>query len=1167
MRILGKLKKTFLVFFAALFILAALPLYLPDFYDVKAAGSTVDLATSTNFNVRFDGAAEDDYLSEYGTDLIDVNDNGLDDVVLMTPFGDNNTRNNSGSIYMIYDSLLDDFTGTGNTVDLATSTNWNIRIDGASALARLGYGHVKFFDIDGDNKKDLILPAARETVGGQVDAGAVYIVLGDRLDDFVGTGNTLDLATSTNYYLRIEGSTFCGGGVPGSVLGDVAGGGRLGYYSMDVGDYDDDNISDLVLGAPFCDIGDLNTNQGAVYLIPGSRLDDFSGTGNTMSVETSTNWSHVFVGTDQDDEIGWRSTSVIDINEDGIDDVVFGNFDGMMITLSTLLDDFPGTGNELLTNGTGTADSWSYKFETSGSSYWGKNENIFADFDDNGSLDLAVGSHVTNSNGTAAGAVYIYFDINDSGGLVDGEEGPAVAINPFTRYDLRIAGAAEQDRLRTTIPNYRNNNGDLTGDGKRDLVLVANLADNNSRSASGSVYVIDNNIFAGYKGSTNARITLGDSSNYTVRYDGAAAGDHLGMWNTTVSDINSDGINDLIMGARNSDFNSRSESGSAYIIYGAAESAGSQSCPSNVRSYFHIGDLGRVESGSYAVDLLNNTNTQNYFKYSAYINGDTNRPFDGEITLTKPDLSELVSSTADEAHVGGEATGTYTIEARSLDDTLCDSTTITVEANPTAGTIDPPTGITATTVGGGTDVTVTPSVATEDLYVRDNAGDIVAQIQVDLTTGRDWRAMVVTKDDAPSESTVNGKAVLHFPGGASAIPGNTNSDFILYVERDADDDFVRICPGAESLTDVTRTCANGVNLDVGTNGQYTVTQDTIESRDVWVIDGVTGTGGISVDTAGGVDLTLTPNEMATDSSQLVCASYLPTNGEFVAAEEIRFSFTPALAGAPSSTDLDADDDTTNDGSFTTLSTTQAIYTFSGSTTQSNVTGIDLCLTFPSSLSQASYSVSFSDSGGAFGAALLHVGDDNDVTVTLEVIPTLSFNIRSLDDSTDTNTCDLGTIDTSTTPNTDTTDDGAGECGYGLAIGTNATGGFQVQITSDGDLDNASSSILNAAEDDSIAAGTEAYGLVNITAAQSGRNGGTGDYDQSITEDGTFGDDADFTPVPQTPTNFVSYTDGIQYASGTDATDLTTVMHGMTVGAGTPAGLYQQIVTYTVTVTF
>lgn len=215
--------------------------------------------------------------------------------------------------------------------------------------------------------------------------------------------------------------------------------------------------------------------------------------------------------------------------------------------------------------------------------------------------------------------------------------------------------------------------------------------------------------------------------------------------------------------------------------------------------------------------------------------------------------------------------------------------------------------------------------------------------------------------------------------------------------------------------------------------------------------------------------------------------------------------------------------------------------------------------------QASYAFGMVTSGGDFGAALQYVGDDNDVTVTANVTPSLSFNIRTLADDADTNICDLGTVTTTSLPNGDlTVDAGQGECGYALAVGTNAANGFQVQIASDDLLDNASDAIANIANGAPFTAGTEAYGLDLVQPAETGRDSVSGLYDQDITVDAPFTANAF---VPQAAANFVSYTGGIEYTVANGELDTTRVMHGMTVGSGTPAGYYDQVVTYTVTANF
>jgi hypothetical protein len=206
-----------------------------------------------------------------------------------------------------------------------------------------------------------------------------------------------------------------------------------------------------------------------------------------------------------------------------------------------------------------------------------------------------------------------------------------------------------------------------------------------------------------------------------------------------------------------------------------------------------------------------------------------------------------------------------------------------------------------------------------------------------------------------------------------------------------------------------------------------------------------------------------------------------------------------------------------------------------------------------------------DANGGYSNSLYYVGEDNKVTVLGKVASTLSFNIRTLDDSSDTNICDFGSVTTATlAPNTDLLIDSTrGECGYGLAVGTNAQNGFITQIASDGQLRNLNSSIMNVVDGSAFAAGTEAYGLVSTQAATSGRNTSTGAFTESVVWDNQFTGTYSLS-IPTNATNMYEYTDGMDYVAGGVSTDLTKIMHGLVVSAGTPAGSYSQIVTYTVT---
>jgi hypothetical protein len=331
--------------------------------------------------------------------------------------------------------------------------------------------------------------------------------------------------------------------------------------------------------------------------------------------------------------------------------------------------------------------------------------------------------------------------------------------------------------------------------------------------------------------------------------------------------------------------------------------------------------------------------------------------------------------------------------------------------------------------------------------------------------------------------------------------------------------------------------------------------------------------------AAGVAVTASPTDVPISTATEIDLTWTASVFTHGAADTINFTVSPdpgvALVDCAAAT-TDIDGDSTGDGAFTFPTTDTAVYTFTGGVASG---AFSACLEFPSLATPGSYSIAMVDSEtGDYGAALVYVGDDNDVTVTANIAPTLSFNIvDETDDQIDKNVCDLGTVDTTTAPTADGTDTGAGECGYALAIGTNAQGGFVTQIIADDNLNSATAD-LNDITDAAYTAGTEEYGLQWVDVAESGRDDVSGLYDQPMVMSNTGIDFTTLTTggatrVPNivgdldSAMNFFSYGDGVSFTADGDVTDTTRVFHALTVGSGTPAGFYDQVVTYTVTATF
>lgn len=309
--------------------------------------------------------------------------------------------------------------------------------------------------------------------------------------------------------------------------------------------------------------------------------------------------------------------------------------------------------------------------------------------------------------------------------------------------------------------------------------------------------------------------------------------------------------------------------------------------------------------------------------------------------------------------------------------------------------------------------------------------------------------------------------------------------------------------------------------------------------------------------AAGVAVTVSSpadGEFAASTDQDVTFGYV-TSSEYAAADVITVTITPAVASAVANCaapTVDADGDTTDDGAFGSFTTSGATYTFTDPTTDASTTGVDLCLNFQNDTATGIYSIAFTDTNGDYGATLIYVGDDNDVTVTANVAPTLSLAIRNDADTADTNVCALGTLTTTTVE----------DCAYRIKVSTNSTSGYTVTIDSDGDLRLSGSGdvadnldIDPIAENGTIASGTEGYGIVfNGGAATAG----------SITESGDFNDDD--TPIPMTATTLFT-SDGPNAPTATDTTNTALVTHEAAIDASTSAGSYTQIVTYLASASF
>lgn len=319
------------------------------------------------------------------------------------------------------------------------------------------------------------------------------------------------------------------------------------------GDFNGDGIDDILLGARFGD-GPDNERQdaGEAYVIFGSPgpLDEVDLAGGEQDL---TVW-----GAEPDDNFGF-SAAAADVNADGIDDILLGALFGRGAD-----DAAPDSGAVYIIFGGGDLQGSIDLAQSpadvtligpSRNSYFG-DSLATGDVNGDGIVDVIVGATFTRRAvppPVKAGAAYVIFGSRDW---------PSVLEMASGEYDAAIFGADDLDELGDTVAA-----GDANGDGLDDIIITAEAArgPDNSRPTAAEVHIV----FGAKELSGNLDISEGDQD---VSILGADPRDTLGF-SLASGDVNGDGVDDVIMGARGDDglMNAQNGVGALYILFGGPD--------------------------------------------------------------------------------------------------------------------------------------------------------------------------------------------------------------------------------------------------------------------------------------------------------------------------------------------------------------------------------------------------------------------------------------------------------------------------------------------------------------------------------------------------------------------------------------------------------------------